>query len=124
MKKNIAVLSLISIIFASATFLANNGYMGKNVTCTDNTSASSEIIYTDTGKVKVGVNSISDTTGCNFTKVFLINSDTGEITLRYNMYEQNARIFSVSSGNYKAVFQRGSSVSGKMNINYNISSCQ
>ncbi|MDE6252376.1 MAG: hypothetical protein K2M78_07010 [Lachnospiraceae bacterium] len=122
MKEIAAILSLLSIMFISTTVLANNEYMCKNVTCKDDISGSSDTVYSAIGKARLDINAVSDTTGCNYAKVFVMNTYTGNITMNYNMYAKNTRFFSDDTGKLKAVFRRGSSSPGEMSVDYNFSS--
>ncbi len=124
MKKSVAALSLLSVMLISTTVLAHNGYMGKSVICKDDLSGSSDIVYSATGKARLDVNAISDTTGCNYAKVVVVNIDTGKVTPKYNMYAQNTRFYSAEAGNLKAMFLRGSSAPGKMRVSCDFSSSE
>lgn len=119
MKKKVAILSVLLTMLVSTTVFARSGYMNQNMTINDARTVSSSIGKNISGTARVDVNTISTTGTCKNVKVFIMNIDSGEFTQPQYFQAQNTRMYNISPGNIKAVFQKSCSDGARMNVNYN-----
>jgi|GEM_PF-3661880 len=117
-RKKVICMACMFVMFMSVTVYASSGFYGKSLTIKNSNFASSSTGANSTGTARVDVNTLSDTAGYKYVRCFIQYSN-GSISSTYNIYAQNTKFYSVSTGNVKAVFKRAGSTSGTTTMGYN-----